>query len=62
MFIMGAPGGIPGDAGAHLDMLQRVGVVPEAVQSLESAQTVGARLADYDILIDALQELVSRLR
>ena len=54
VFIMGEPGGMHGDAGAHLDMLQRVGVEPEAVQTTESARTVGARLADYDILIDAL--------
>jgi ADP-dependent NAD(P)H-hydrate dehydratase / NAD(P)H-hydrate epimerase len=54
VFIMGEPGGIHGDAGAHLDMLQRAGVAPEAVQTSESAQTVGVRLADYDILIDAL--------
>ena len=54
VFIMGEPGGLHGDAGAHLDMLQRIGVEPEAVQSSESARAVGAQLADYDILIDAL--------
>jgi hydroxyethylthiazole kinase-like uncharacterized protein yjeF len=54
VFIIGEPEGIHGDAGTHLDMLQRIGVDPEAVRTSESAQTVGARLADYDILIDAL--------
>ena len=39
VFIMGEPGAIHGDAGAHLDMLRRVGVAPEAVQTSESAQT-----------------------
>lgn len=54
VFIMGEPGGIRADAGVHLDMLRRVGVAPEAVKTSESAQAVGSRLADYDILIDAL--------
>jgi NAD(P)H-hydrate epimerase len=54
VFIMGEPGDIRGDAGAHLDMLRRVGVAPEAVITSASAQAVGARLAEYDILIDAL--------
>jgi ADP-dependent NAD(P)H-hydrate dehydratase / NAD(P)H-hydrate epimerase len=54
VFIMGEPSGICGDAGTHLDMLRRAGVAPEALRTSESAQAVGARLADYDILIDAL--------
>src|SRR5262245_38303779 len=54
VFILGEPGDIHGDAGAHLDMLRRSGVSPEAVQTPEAAQAIGARLADYDILIDAL--------
>ena len=54
VFIIGDPGGIHGDAAAHLDMLRRVGVAPEAVQTPESAQAVGARLAEYQLLIDAL--------
>ena len=54
VFVMGETGGIQGDAGAHFDMLQRVGVTPETVLTPESALTVGARLADYDLLIDAL--------
>jgi hydroxyethylthiazole kinase-like uncharacterized protein yjeF len=54
VFIMGELGGIRGDAGTHLDMLQRIGVAPEPVKTAEAARAVGARLADYDILIDAL--------
>jgi ADP-dependent NAD(P)H-hydrate dehydratase / NAD(P)H-hydrate epimerase len=54
VFIMGDPGDIHGDAGMHLDMLRRTGVVPEAVQTSESVRAVGGRLVDYDILIDAL--------
>jgi ADP-dependent NAD(P)H-hydrate dehydratase / NAD(P)H-hydrate epimerase len=54
VFIMGEPGDIHGDAGVHLDMLRRVGVAPEAVRTSESAQAVGTRLAEYDLLIDAL--------
>jgi NAD(P)H-hydrate epimerase len=54
VFIMGAPGDIHGDAGVHLNMLQCAGVVPEAVQTSEAAQAVGARLREHDILIDAL--------
>ena len=54
VFIMGEIGGIHGDAGAHLEMLQRVGVAPEVVPNSATAQTVGARLANYHILIDAL--------
>jgi ADP-dependent NAD(P)H-hydrate dehydratase / NAD(P)H-hydrate epimerase len=54
VFIMGEPGDIHGDAGVHLDTLRRVGVAPEAVRTAESAQAVGARLAEYDLLIDAL--------
>jgi ADP-dependent NAD(P)H-hydrate dehydratase / NAD(P)H-hydrate epimerase len=54
VFILGEPEGIRGEAGAHLEVLRRVGVAPEAVQTSESAQAVGARLADYDILVDAL--------
>jgi hydroxyethylthiazole kinase-like uncharacterized protein yjeF len=54
VFIIGEPAGIPGDAGVHLAMLRRVGVDPEAVTTSEAAQAVGARLAGYDILIDAL--------
>jgi NAD(P)H-hydrate epimerase len=54
VFLMGEPSNIRGDAGAHLNMLQRVGVTPEPVRTSEAAQAVGARLADYDILLDAL--------
>jgi ADP-dependent NAD(P)H-hydrate dehydratase / NAD(P)H-hydrate epimerase len=54
VFLMGEPGNIRGDAGAHLDVLRRVGVTPEPVRTAESAQAVGARLADYDVLLDAL--------
>jgi ADP-dependent NAD(P)H-hydrate dehydratase / NAD(P)H-hydrate epimerase len=54
VFIMGEPGDIHGDAGVHLDMLRRAGVAPEAVRTSESAQAVGTRLAEYDLLIDAL--------
>jgi ADP-dependent NAD(P)H-hydrate dehydratase / NAD(P)H-hydrate epimerase len=54
VFIMGEASGIHGDAGTHLDMLRRVGVIPVVVSTAESAQAVGARLANYDILIDAL--------
>jgi NAD(P)H-hydrate epimerase len=35
-------------------MLRRAGVTPEAVGTAESVRAVGARLANYDILIDAL--------
>jgi hydroxyethylthiazole kinase-like uncharacterized protein yjeF len=54
VFIMGAPGDIHGDAGVHLDMLRRAGVAPEAVQTSDAAQAVGARLREHDMLIDAL--------
>jgi ADP-dependent NAD(P)H-hydrate dehydratase / NAD(P)H-hydrate epimerase len=54
VFIIGEPGDIRGDAGVHLDMLRRTGMAPEVVNTSESAQAVGARLADYDLLIDAL--------
>jgi len=54
VFILGEPDDIRGDARAHLTMLQRAGVVPESVRTLESAQAVGARLVAYDVLIDAL--------
>src|SRR5919109_1598001 len=54
VFIIGDPADIHGDAGVHLDMLRRAGVAPEAVQTSEFARAVGGRLADYDILIDAL--------
>ncbi len=54
VFVMGELGGIHGDARTHLDMLQRVGVTPETVTTTESARMVGTRLADYDLLIDAL--------
>jgi ADP-dependent NAD(P)H-hydrate dehydratase / NAD(P)H-hydrate epimerase len=54
VFIMGDPGDIRGDAGTHLSMLRRVGVAPEAVQTAETAQAVGARLTTYDLLVDAL--------
>jgi hydroxyethylthiazole kinase-like uncharacterized protein yjeF len=54
VFIIGEPGDIRGDASIHLHMLQRAGMAPETVETPESAQAVGARLADYDLLIDAL--------
>jgi ADP-dependent NAD(P)H-hydrate dehydratase / NAD(P)H-hydrate epimerase len=54
VFVIGGTAGIHGDAGVHLDMLQRAGVAPEAVQTSETAQAVGARLVGYDILVDAL--------
>lgn len=54
VFIIGEPHGLRGDAGTHLDMLRRAGVDPEVVPTAESARAVGARLAGYDLLIDAL--------
>jgi NAD(P)H-hydrate epimerase len=54
VFIIGEPGDIRGDASVHLDMLRRAGVAPEAVKTSESAQLVGARVAEYDLLVDAL--------
>jgi ADP-dependent NAD(P)H-hydrate dehydratase / NAD(P)H-hydrate epimerase len=54
VFVIGGTAGIHGDAGAHLEMLRRAGVAPEAVQTSEAAQAVGARLVGYDILVDAL--------
>jgi ADP-dependent NAD(P)H-hydrate dehydratase / NAD(P)H-hydrate epimerase len=54
VFIMGEPENIRGQARTHLEMLMRVGVLPQAVNTPESAQVVGAQLANYDILIDAL--------
>jgi hydroxyethylthiazole kinase-like uncharacterized protein yjeF len=54
VFIIGEPGDIRGDASMHLNMLRHAGIAPEAVKTSESAQAVGGRLADYDLLIDAL--------
>jgi ADP-dependent NAD(P)H-hydrate dehydratase / NAD(P)H-hydrate epimerase len=54
VFITGDLADIRGDAGAHLDMLRRAGVAPEAVQTSESAGALGARLVEHDLLIDAL--------
>ncbi len=54
VFIIGEPGEILGDASMHLNMLQRAGMVPEPVQTPESAKKVGARLVHYDVLVDAL--------
>jgi NAD(P)H-hydrate epimerase len=54
VFIIGEPGDISGDASMHLHMLQRAGMVPESVGTPESAKEMGARLVDYDVLIDAL--------
>jgi ADP-dependent NAD(P)H-hydrate dehydratase / NAD(P)H-hydrate epimerase len=54
VFIIGEPGDISGDAGVHLHMLQRTGMVPESVRTPEFAKEIGARLVDYDVLIDAL--------
>ena len=54
VFIIGEPGDIRGDASVHLHMLQRAGIVPESVRTPESAKEIGARLVDYDVLIDAL--------
>jgi NAD(P)H-hydrate epimerase len=51
---MGDPDDIHGDAGTHLDMLRRAGLTPEAVRTSDTAQAVGARLGEYDILVDAL--------
>jgi ADP-dependent NAD(P)H-hydrate dehydratase / NAD(P)H-hydrate epimerase len=54
VFVMGQMDGIQGDAGIHLDMLRRVGVIPEAVDSIEAAEAIGGKLVTYDILVDAL--------
>jgi len=54
VFIIGEPSEIRGDARVHLNMLQRAGMVPEPVQTPESAKKIGARLVHYDVLIDAL--------
>jgi ADP-dependent NAD(P)H-hydrate dehydratase / NAD(P)H-hydrate epimerase len=54
VFIIGEPSDIRGDASVHLNMLQRAGMAPEIVKTPESARAVGARLAEYDLLIDAL--------
>jgi NAD(P)H-hydrate epimerase len=54
VFMMGDPGEMRGDAGTHLEILRRVGVVPEVVRTSEAARAVGTRLGAYDILVDAL--------
>jgi NAD(P)H-hydrate epimerase len=54
VFVVGETEGMQGDAGTHLEMLRRVGVVPEAVTTARSAAAVGARLAAHEMLIDAL--------
>jgi ADP-dependent NAD(P)H-hydrate dehydratase / NAD(P)H-hydrate epimerase len=54
VFIIGELEGIRGDAAVHLEMLRRAGVSPETISTPESAQAVGARLTEYDLLIDAL--------
>lgn len=54
VFIMGEVENIRGEARTHLEMLTHVGVAPQAVSTPEAVQAVGAQLADYDILIDAL--------
>jgi ADP-dependent NAD(P)H-hydrate dehydratase / NAD(P)H-hydrate epimerase len=54
VLIIGEPGDIRGDASVHLNMLQRAGIAPNSVRTPESAKEVGARLVDYDVLIDAL--------
>jgi hydroxyethylthiazole kinase-like uncharacterized protein yjeF len=54
VFVIGDPEDVRGEARTHLEMLTRVGVNFQAVSTPESIQAVGARLADYDILIDAL--------
>jgi ADP-dependent NAD(P)H-hydrate dehydratase / NAD(P)H-hydrate epimerase len=54
VFIIGEPSEIRGDASVHLNMLQHAGMVPEPVQTPDSAKKMGARLVHYDVLIDAL--------
>jgi hydroxyethylthiazole kinase-like uncharacterized protein yjeF len=54
VFLIGEPGDIHGDASVHLNMLQRAGMVPESVRMPESATRLGARLVEYDVLVDAL--------
>jgi NAD(P)H-hydrate epimerase len=54
VFVSGEPDEIHGDARTHLEILRRVGVMPETVPTPESARTLGTHLADCDLLIDAL--------
>jgi NAD(P)H-hydrate epimerase len=54
VFILGELEHVRGEARTHLDMLTRVGLVPQAVSTPESIQAVSAQLAGYDLLVDAL--------
>jgi ADP-dependent NAD(P)H-hydrate dehydratase / NAD(P)H-hydrate epimerase len=54
VFILGELENIRGEARTHLEMLTHVGVAPQAASTPESVQALGAQLAHYDLLIDAL--------
>ncbi len=52
--IVGERATVRGEARVHLDILTRMGVQVEEVNTSEAIQAVGARLPSYDVLIDAL--------
>jgi hydroxyethylthiazole kinase-like uncharacterized protein yjeF len=53
-FLVGDVESVQGDARVHLEILRRLGKAPQVVTTAEAAQAVGADLAAYDLLIDAL--------
>lgn len=53
-FLVGARATIRGEARVHLDILARLNVAVQEVATSEAIQDIGARLSEYDVLIDAL--------
>jgi NAD(P)H-hydrate epimerase len=53
-FLVANPETVQGEARVHVEILRRLGMVPQVVSTTEAAQALGDQLAAYDLLVDAL--------